>query len=147
MPEPLCWPVQILVAHGIILGFLLSKIFTFLRPCFLGMLQSFNESDIIFSEKRISSGVTNFYHILVLRFDLIYLILDKPDEQTDRRLAKHIVALHFENAEVLYLSPMSNICLQIILLRLYLTFIAITLSQSAECTGGSFGYYYTDNIC
>ncbi|XP_010548074.1 PREDICTED: DNA replication licensing factor MCM4 [Tarenaya hassleriana] len=36
---------------------------------------------------------------LLSRFDLIYLILDKPDEQTDRKLAKHIVALHFENAE------------------------------------------------
>ena len=34
------------------------------------------------------------------RFDLIYLILDKADEQTDRRLAKHIVALHFEDPEV-----------------------------------------------
>ncbi|KAL6211507.1 hypothetical protein ACLB2K_016731 [Fragaria x ananassa] len=34
---------------------------------------------------------------LLSRFDLIYLILDKADEQTDRRLAKHIVALHFEN--------------------------------------------------
>lgn len=36
----------------------------------------------------------------MFRFDLIYLILDKADEQTDRRLAKHIVALHFENPEV-----------------------------------------------
>ncbi|GMH02785.1 hypothetical protein Nepgr_004624 [Nepenthes gracilis] len=36
---------------------------------------------------------------LLSRFDLIYLILDKADEQTDRRLAKHIVALHFENLE------------------------------------------------
>ncbi|XP_047956027.1 DNA replication licensing factor MCM4 isoform X2 [Salvia hispanica] len=34
---------------------------------------------------------------LLSRFDLIYLILDKADEETDRRLAKHIVALHFEN--------------------------------------------------
>lgn len=34
------------------------------------------------------------------RFDLIYLILDKADEQTDRRLAKHIVALHFADPEV-----------------------------------------------
>ncbi|KAL8170270.1 hypothetical protein V2J09_022074 [Rumex salicifolius] len=33
-------------------------------------------------------------------FDLIYLILDKADEQTDRRLAKHIVALHFDNPEI-----------------------------------------------
>ncbi|KAH7575014.1 hypothetical protein JRO89_XS02G0035500 [Xanthoceras sorbifolium] len=36
---------------------------------------------------------------LLSRFDLIYLILDKADEQTDRRLAKHIVALHFQNPE------------------------------------------------
>ncbi|KAM7470817.1 hypothetical protein LguiA_009000 [Lonicera macranthoides] len=36
---------------------------------------------------------------LLSRFDLIYLILDKADEQTDRRLAKHIVALHFEDPE------------------------------------------------
>jgi len=35
-----------------------------------------------------------------LRFDLIYLILDKADEHTDRHLAKHIVSLHFENPEV-----------------------------------------------
>ncbi|XP_041998995.1 DNA replication licensing factor MCM4-like [Salvia splendens] len=34
---------------------------------------------------------------LMSRFDLIYLILDKADEEADRRLAKHIVALHFEN--------------------------------------------------
>ncbi|KAL9252911.1 DNA replication licensing factor MCM4-like protein, partial [Drosera capensis] len=37
---------------------------------------------------------------LLSRFDLIYLMLDKADEQTDRRLAKHIVALHFENPEI-----------------------------------------------
>ncbi|XP_077226022.1 minichromosome maintenance (MCM2/3/5) family protein isoform X2 [Tasmannia lanceolata] len=36
---------------------------------------------------------------LLSRFDLIYLVLDKADEQTDRRLAKHIVALHFQNHE------------------------------------------------
>ncbi|XP_057496096.1 DNA replication licensing factor MCM4 [Actinidia eriantha] len=36
---------------------------------------------------------------LLSRFDLIYLILDKADEQTDRRLARHVVALHFENPE------------------------------------------------
>ncbi|KAL2328997.1 hypothetical protein Fmac_022424 [Flemingia macrophylla] len=36
---------------------------------------------------------------LLSRFDLIYLLLDKADEQTDRRLAKHIVSLHFEDPE------------------------------------------------
>ncbi|KAK4405293.1 DNA replication licensing factor MCM4 [Sesamum angolense] len=36
---------------------------------------------------------------LLSRFDLIYLILDKADEQMDRRLAKHIVALHFDDPD------------------------------------------------
>lgn len=70
-------------------------------------VQSFNGSDVFISGFRRRGSlfrVTYFYLNLLLRFDLIYLILDKPDEQTDRRLAKHIVALHFENAEVLYLS-------------------------------------------
>ncbi|XP_022762300.1 DNA replication licensing factor MCM4 [Durio zibethinus] len=37
---------------------------------------------------------------LLSRFDLIYLVLDKADEQTDRRLAKHIVSLHFEDTQI-----------------------------------------------
>ncbi|CAK9211657.1 unnamed protein product [Sphagnum troendelagicum] len=36
---------------------------------------------------------------LLSRFDLIYLVLDKPDEQNDRRLARHLVALHYEVPE------------------------------------------------
>lgn len=31
---------------------------------------------------------------LLSRFDLIYLILDKQNDQTDRRLANHIVSLY-----------------------------------------------------
>jgi DNA replication licensing factor MCM4 len=30
------------------------------------------------------------------RFDLIYLVLDKPDERTDRKLAAHLVSLYFK---------------------------------------------------
>jgi len=29
-------------------------------------------------------------------FDLIYLVLDQPNEQRDRRLAKHLVSLYYE---------------------------------------------------
>ncbi|GLJ06335.1 hypothetical protein SUGI_0036660 [Cryptomeria japonica] len=36
---------------------------------------------------------------LLSRFDLIYLVLDKADEQTDRRLARHLVALHYDEPE------------------------------------------------
>lgn len=33
------------------------------------------------------------------RFDLIYLILDKADEERDRRLARHLVSLFHEGVQ------------------------------------------------
>lgn len=33
---------------------------------------------------------------LVSRFDLIYLVLDKADEANDRKLARHLLSLHYE---------------------------------------------------
>jgi DNA replication licensing factor MCM4 len=65
-------------------------------------------------------------HILIHRFDLIYLILDKADEQTDRRLAKHIVSLHFENPNVKHQTP--QLCLKFQLLMFYETDAHIRLS-------------------
>lgn len=37
---------------------------------------------------------------LLSRFDLIYLILDKPNSDADRRLARHLVGLYFEEPEL-----------------------------------------------
>ena len=34
---------------------------------------------------------------LISRFDLLYLVLDKVDEVSDRRLAKHLVGLYLED--------------------------------------------------
>lgn len=36
---------------------------------------------------------------LLTRFDLIYLVLDKCEEERDRRLARHLVSLFHENPE------------------------------------------------
>lgn len=36
---------------------------------------------------------------LLSRFDLIYLILDKPEERSDRRLASHLVSLYFRSED------------------------------------------------
>lgn len=36
---------------------------------------------------------------LLSRFDLIYLILDQPNEAKDRKLAKHLVAMYYETVE------------------------------------------------
>ncbi|KAE9038899.1 DNA replication licensing factor [Phytophthora rubi] len=38
----------------------------------------------------------NILPTLLSRFDLIYLILDKPQAESDRKLAKHIVALYYD---------------------------------------------------
>lgn len=34
---------------------------------------------------------------LISRFDLLYLVLDKIDEVSDRRLARHLVSLYLED--------------------------------------------------
>lgn len=34
---------------------------------------------------------------LISRFDLIYLVLDKAEEANDRKLARHLLSLHYEN--------------------------------------------------
>ncbi|GLJ20712.1 hypothetical protein SUGI_0377360 [Cryptomeria japonica] len=36
---------------------------------------------------------------LLSRFDLIYLVLDKANEQIDWRIARHLVALHYDETE------------------------------------------------
>ena len=36
---------------------------------------------------------------LLSRFDLIYLILDKPNKENDRRLARHLVSLYYDDTE------------------------------------------------
>ena len=36
---------------------------------------------------------------LLSRVDLIYLILDKPNQENDRKLAQHLVALYFDDEE------------------------------------------------
>lgn len=37
---------------------------------------------------------------LLSRFDLIYIILDTPNKEKDRKLAKHLVSFYFANAQV-----------------------------------------------
>ncbi|CAL5219531.1 g1382 [Coccomyxa viridis] len=36
---------------------------------------------------------------LISRFDLIYLVLDKAEEATDRKLARHLLSLHYERGQ------------------------------------------------
>ena len=40
---------------------------------------------------------TDFWQLC--RFDLIYLVLDKAEEATDRKLARHLLSLHYERGQ------------------------------------------------
>jgi DNA replication licensing factor MCM4 len=42
---------------------------------------------------------------LLSRFDLIYLILDKPHAENDRRLARHLVSMYFDEADRVAMNP------------------------------------------
>ena len=58
------------------------------------MLASANPIDSKYDPKRSVVDNINLGPTLLSRFDLIYLILDKPDERTDRQLASHLVSLY-----------------------------------------------------
>jgi DNA replication licensing factor MCM4 len=70
---------------------------------------------------------------LLSRFDLIYLILDKPNADSDRRLAKHLVSLYFKAEDQ---APPSKRLADQSLLRDYIAycrrFVHPTISDDAE---------------
>ncbi|KAG6015410.1 hypothetical protein E4U54_003525 [Claviceps lovelessii] len=57
---------------------------------------------------------------LLSRFDLVYLILDRVDEKTDKRLAKHLLSLYLEDKP--HHAPTSNDILPIEFLTLYISY-------------------------
>jgi DNA replication licensing factor MCM4 len=58
------------------------------------ILASANPIDSKFDPKRSIVENINLPPPLLSRFDLIFLLLDKPNEEKDRKLAKHIVGLY-----------------------------------------------------
>lgn len=58
------------------------------------ILASANPIDSKYDPSRSVVANINLSPTLLSRFDLIYLILDRPDERTDRQLAEHLLALY-----------------------------------------------------
>lgn len=65
---------------------------------------------------------------LLSRFDLVYLVLDRIDEQNDRRLARHLVGMYLEDAP-------ENASNQEILVRPHPASLSRSFSPSALPTG------------
>ncbi|OAA48664.1 cell division control protein 54 [Metarhizium rileyi] len=57
---------------------------------------------------------------LLSRFDLVYLILDRVDEKTDKRLAKHLLSLYLEDKP--HSAPTGNDILPVEFLTLYISY-------------------------
>lgn len=57
---------------------------------------------------------------LLSRFDLVYLMLDRPDERTDRKLAKHLLSLYLEDKP--HSAPSSNDILSVEELSAYISY-------------------------
>ena len=66
------------------------------RTC---ILASANPIDSKYDPTRSVVENINLTPTLLSRFDLIYLILDRPNERTDRQLATHLLALYQPGAK------------------------------------------------
>lgn len=62
---------------------------------------------------------------LLSRFDLVYLILDRVDQQADRRLAKHLLSLYLEDKP--HSAPAANDILPVEFLTSYISYARSTV--------------------
>lgn len=54
----------------------------------------------------------NFFRIsgpLLSRFDLLFILLDKPDEEFDKMISSHIMSLHSKSTEYNYFFKLKKI--------------------------------------
>ena len=59
--------------------------------CNLSLLQSLSLSLSLFSSLSLSLRMNS---ALLSRFDLVFILLDNPDEEMDSMLSEHVMALH-----------------------------------------------------
>ncbi|GLJ34608.1 hypothetical protein SUGI_0696080 [Cryptomeria japonica] len=65
----------------------------------ISLLAYANPSDLSYNPRLSVIDNIQLPPTLLSSFDLIYLVLDKANEQTDWNLARHIVALHYNEPE------------------------------------------------
>lgn len=62
--------------------------------CRVGILASANPVNGCYNRAKSFKDNTKISNAILSRFDLIFLLVDKPDPERDRKLAEHIMKIH-----------------------------------------------------
>ena len=62
--------------------------------CRVGVLASANPVNGCYNRAKSFKDNTKISNAILSRFDLIFLLVDKPDPERDRKLAEHIMNIH-----------------------------------------------------
>ena len=82
---------------------------------------------------------------LISRFDLIYLVLDKAEEANDRRLARHLLSLHYPDA-----ASAAAVCLPAACLEGLMSYCCLfkrIFSGASLCLGSGGVIFYVNLAC
>ncbi len=62
--------------------------------CRVGVIASANPVNGCYNKAKAFKDNTKISNAILSRFDLIFLLVDKPDPERDRKLAEHIMKIH-----------------------------------------------------
>lgn len=62
--------------------------------CRVGVIASANPVNGCYNKAKTFKDNTKISNAILSRFDLIFLLVDKPDPERDRKLAEHIMKIH-----------------------------------------------------
>ena len=65
--------------------------------CRVGVIASANPVHGCYNKSKSFKDNTKISNAILSRFDLIFLLVDKPDPDRDRKLAEHIMKIHSKN--------------------------------------------------
>ena len=65
--------------------------------CRVGIIASANPTHGCYNKSKSFMENTKISNAILSRFDLIFLMVDKPDPERDRKLTEHIMSIHNKN--------------------------------------------------
>lgn len=71
--------------------------------CRVGVIASANPINGCYNKSKSFKDNTKISNAILSRFDLIFLLVDKPDPDRDRKLAEHIMKIHNNKRKRVYI--------------------------------------------